>query len=156
MTTTPLLEIPQFATKVVLYVTHEDTLLVFREPAYPHIALQVPGGTVEPDEEIETAARRELLEETGLADISSLISLGSRAYEFHSKGRACRHTRHHFHITLPGVPRERWSHWEQDSSLGLGPIEFDLFWMPFVQAADELGYGFGPPILDFMPQLLRV
>ncbi len=155
MTTSPR-DIPQFATKAVLYVTHEDTVLVFREPAYPHIALQVPGGTVEDGEDIETAARRELLEETGLADIASLTLLGTRAYEFHSKGRACRHMRHHFHITLPGSPRERWSHWEQDSSLGLGPIEFDLFWMGIAQAAEELGYGFGPPILAFLPQLLRV
>jgi 8-oxo-dGTP pyrophosphatase MutT (NUDIX family) len=155
MSTTPL-EIPQFATKVVLYVTHEDTVLVFREPAYPHIALQVPGGTVENGEDIETAARRELAEETGLTDIASITLLGTRDYEFPSQGRACRHTRHHFHITLPGTPRERWSHWEQDSSLGLGPIEFDLFWMPYTAAADALGYGFGPPILEFMPQLLRV
>jgi 8-oxo-dGTP pyrophosphatase MutT (NUDIX family) len=155
MSTTPL-ELPQFAIKVVLYVMHQDTVLVFREPAYPHIALQVPGGTVEPGEDNEVAARRELLEETGLADIASLTLLGTREYEFQSKGRACRHTRHHFRITLTGTPRERWSHWEQDSSLGLGPIEFDLFWMPYAEAADALGYGFGPPILDFMPQLLRV
>jgi 8-oxo-dGTP pyrophosphatase MutT (NUDIX family) len=153
--TSPLLDIPQFATKVVLYVTHEDTVLVFREPAYPHIALQVPGGTVEDGEDIEAAARRELLEETGLAELASLTLLGTRAYEFNSQGRACRHVRHHFHITLAGVARERWSHWEQDSSLGLGPIEFALFWMPFSEAADELGYGFGPPILEFLPQLLR-
>jgi 8-oxo-dGTP pyrophosphatase MutT (NUDIX family) len=153
--TTLQIEIPQFATKVVLYVTYEDTLLVFREPAYPHIALQVPGGTVEDGEDIEAAARRELFEETGLADVASLALLGIRDYNFHSKGRACSHLRHHFHITLAGTPRQRWSHWEQDSSLGLGPIEFDLFWMPFAQAADELGYGFGSPIVDFMPLLLR-
>ncbi len=154
MTSAPL-EIPQFATKVVLYVTHGDRVLVFTEPAYPHIKLQVPGGTVEVDEDVALAARRELAEETGLENIASMTLLETRDYEFQHNGKPHRHVRHHFHITLAGTPRERWSHWETSSSLGLGPIEFALFWMSFEQAVDELGYGFGPPLQDFMPLLLR-
>ena len=149
------LEIPQFATKVVLFVTHEDRVLVFLEPAYPHIKLQVPGGTVEDGEDIEAAARRELAEETGLEDVASMRLLATRDYVFEHNDKAHKHIRHFFHITLVGTPRERWSHWETSSSLGFGPIEFALFWMDFGHAADELGYGFGPPLAEHTPALLR-
>ena len=55
-------------------------------------------------------------------------------------------------ITLKGEPPARWSHWETDSSLGCGPIEFALFWVGFEQASRELGYGFA----DMLPELRRV
>jgi 8-oxo-dGTP pyrophosphatase MutT (NUDIX family) len=134
--------IPERATKVVLYVTHQGRVLVFSEPDYPHIKLQVPGGTVEDGEPVEEAARRELLEETGLSDIATMTLLGVRDYTFTVRGTACRHERHHFHLTLAAASQERWQHWEQNSSLGLGPIRFELFWLPIDVAARELGYGF--------------
>jgi 8-oxo-dGTP pyrophosphatase MutT (NUDIX family) len=142
--TQPSVDTKMAATKVVLYVTHGPRLLVFLQPAYPKILLQVPGGTVEPDETPEAAAQRELQEETGLTGIAALHLLGVRDYRFDHRGVRNTHTRHFFHVVLwPEYSvQESWSHIEHHSSLGYGPIEFALFWQTFDTAAHELGYGF--------------
>ncbi len=49
-------------------------LLVFEHPTQGH---QLPAGTVEIGEDPETAARREALEETGLAAFTSVVHVGS-------------------------------------------------------------------------------
>ncbi len=49
-----------------MHATSSRGLLVFEEPDFPEVGVQVPGGTVEPDEGVLAAARRELHEETGL------------------------------------------------------------------------------------------
>ena len=54
------------AHKVLIYATWQGRLLVFDEPDFPEIELQVPGGTMEPGESPEVAATREFVEETGL------------------------------------------------------------------------------------------
>ena len=144
---------PTAQTKVVLYVTHGPRLLVFLEPKYPKLLLQVPGGTVEPGEAPAAAAHRELEEETGLTGIAALHPLGVRDYVFDHRGISQTHTRHFFHAVLwpEYVVAERWSHMERHSSLGHGPIEFALFWLDFDAAARDLGYGFGA----FLPELKR-
>lgn len=52
---------PAIPRKVLICATSRRGLLVFDEPDYPDVPLQVPGGTVEPDEDLQAAAVREFL-----------------------------------------------------------------------------------------------
>ncbi len=52
--------------KVLIYATLRERLLVFAEPDSPQMPLQVPGGTVDPGEDVHLAAYREFEEETGI------------------------------------------------------------------------------------------
>lgn len=54
--------------KALIYATSRRGLLVFEEPDFPEVPLQVPGGTIDVGEEPEVAAVREFLEETGLTE----------------------------------------------------------------------------------------
>lgn len=47
---------------------------------HPHAGIQLPAGTVEPDEDPFTAARREASEETGLVDLPEPVFIHSRIY----------------------------------------------------------------------------
>ncbi len=49
--------------KALIYATTSRGLLVFDEPDFPEVPLQVPGGTVEVGEPVIDAARREFGEE---------------------------------------------------------------------------------------------
>src|SRR5690348_15940006 len=56
------------ASKVVCYIVRDGQLLVFRHADYDleHVGLQVPAGSIRPEESPEDAALREAREETGL------------------------------------------------------------------------------------------
>lgn len=56
----------QIYRKVLAYITYNDKLLVFTHRDAPEAGVQVPGGTVEPDESIEDALYREIAEESGI------------------------------------------------------------------------------------------
>jgi hypothetical protein len=66
--------------KVAAYITQADWLLVFSEPAYPAAGTQIPGGTIQPGEDPDSAVLREAEEETGLTGLRIRRYLGTRVY----------------------------------------------------------------------------
>ncbi|MCI0690634.1 NUDIX hydrolase [candidate division KSB1 bacterium] len=51
--------------KVFAYITHGHRLLVFRHADFPKAGIQVPAGTIQPNERPDEAVLREVYEETG-------------------------------------------------------------------------------------------
>ena len=136
------------ALKVLIYATWRDRLLVFDEPDFPEVELQVPGGTVEIGEDIDAAAFREFSEETGIRPATPLTPLTVHDYRFSKDGAEVRHRRHYFHIHLEGDHPVTWQHREM-TPFGGGPILFRFFWLGFDDAQSRLGYGMehGLPLL---------
>ena len=129
------------AHKVLIYATWRDRLLVFDEPDFPEVDLQVPGGTMEPGESPEAAALREFVEETGLDRPVALLPLATQDYHFTKDGRQICHRRHYFHARLAGEQSDTWLHFEMTPDGGGPPIRFRFFWLGFAEASRRLGYG---------------
>ncbi|MEK1933926.1 MAG: NUDIX domain-containing protein [Pararhizobium sp.] len=129
------------AFKVLIYATRKDFLLVFDEPDFSEVALQVPGGTIEPGENVLAAARREFVEETGILCTSPFALLATDDYRFVRSEREIWHRRSYFHIELASELRETWIHNEMTPFSGGPPIRFRFFWMRIEHAALKLGYG---------------
>lgn len=131
------------AFKVLIYATWNGRLLVFNEPDFPEVELQVPGGTIEPGEDILTAAQREFAEETGLIDRGPLTLLATDDYRFVRYDQEILHRRSYFHLELTGELPETWIHREMTPFGGGSPIRFRFFWMSVDVAIRSLGYGMG-------------
>ncbi|CDM57239.1 MULTISPECIES: NUDIX hydrolase [Rhizobium] len=138
------------ALKVLIYATWRDRLLVFDEPDFPEVALQVPGGTVEAGEDVGAAALREFSEETGILPATRLAPLAVHDYRFSKDGTETCHRRHYFHVSLEGRQPATWLHREMTPFSGGGPILFRFFWLSFDHARTRLGYGMehGLPLLS--------
>ena len=149
--------------KVVIYITRGERLLVFTQPAYPEAGTQVPAGTVEAGEAVETAARREAREETGLERLTDWRYLGMRERDMASYGREEVQRRFFFHARCepgdaPDAP-DRWEWVERSpSSLEHGEeIVFALTWVPLGEAAlvAEQGALLGAVVGSAAPTLKR-
>lgn len=116
--------------KVVVYITCGDQLLVFRHRDFPEVGVQVPAGTIEPDEtDYGLSALREAEEETGLKNLRLVRYLGSCDYDI-SALRPEMHERHFYHVEVsPPVP-DKWLHYETKPSGGEATsIAYDCYWM---------------------------
>jgi 8-oxo-dGTP pyrophosphatase MutT (NUDIX family) len=119
--------------KVLCYVTWQGRLLVASQPERPEQGLQVPGGSVEPREELSMAALREAREETGLSELSVVAYLGSALYEL-KVDVGPPHLRHFFHLRCFAAPPERWQHTELPTPTRPRPQRFELWWVPLASA----------------------
>lgn len=112
--------------KAYVYLVWDSKLLVFSQPDFPEAGIQVPGGTLDPDETPEAGARREAQEETGLKlEELAFERLGETKF-LHPNGEL--HHRHFFRVEAPGPYPETWDHWELYDAGGQGPILFHFRW----------------------------
>jgi 8-oxo-dGTP pyrophosphatase MutT (NUDIX family) len=142
---------PALIHKVLAYITWGDKLLVFSHPDFPEAGIQVPAGTIEPDEEPEAAALREAFEETGLTGLALVAPLGERMRDVTPFGKDELHHRYFFHLRYDEMPPQTWRHWEEFPSDGSERVAFDFFWA-------QLPDGVPPLIADHdacLPALLR-
>lgn len=147
----------QPVTKVVAYVWRGHQLLVFRQPEHPEAGLQVPAGTVEAGEDIESALLRELHEETGLVMSESARPLASYLVDMRPHGKEELHLRHVFALRYQGDAPDAWRHWEEHCSDGRGPIAYDLSWHSLKSGLPDLAADQGrwlPELIELIAQEL--
>ena len=131
--------------KAICYIVRDGELLVFRHRDHPSAGVQVPAGTLQPDEPPSIGALRETEEETGRSGFRIARALGSTDFEFRNEAPGFErheiHERHFFLLEPPvGLP-DRWSHLAEE---GNGDFWFEFSWMTLtpdlVLAADQHAY----------------
>lgn len=119
----------QYAAAGGVVIDHGEMLLLDR-PSRNEVRL--PKGHIEPHEDPEETALREVQEETGLADLAIAGDLGERIVEFDYRGDRYRRTERYYLMRKTGdriVPRSI-----KDEA------DFHPLWVPMTQAAALLTY----------------
>lgn len=138
--------------KAVCYVVASDRLLVFTHDDVPLTiaGVQVPAGTVRPDESPADAALRELAEETGIR--AELVRpLGTVDYDL-APMRPEIARRHFFQLRAPDADVESiWTAGESDPEDGSTPHSWTCQWLPLPQA-HVLAAGLGAMLGALTPE----
>ncbi|MFC6954714.1 NUDIX hydrolase [Halorubellus litoreus] len=130
--------------KVCAYVTRNDSeLLVFEGPG--HEGLQIPKGTVEGSERLDSALLREVHEESGLHPRGAPTRLASDVWMRRNHPPRY-YVRHFYHVSVD-EPRDAWTHTVTGTGEEAG-VEFTYSWVPIDAAAD-----FALDLDDYVPLL---
>ncbi|MNL04610.1 CTP pyrophosphohydrolase [compost metagenome] len=128
--------------KVLIYALRKREqleVLVFDHVKYPEVSPQLPAGTVEPNEDILEAAKREFLEESGVQTAQDLKFIGN--YLFFKELSNQYHDRHIFVVNGDHIS-DGWIH----TVTGTGEdehLEFKYHWLPVSIAQEKLQANLG-------------
>jgi len=126
--------------KVLVYCVSDGKLLVFRHVDFSseEVGLQVPAGSIRPNETPEEAAFRELCEETGRTEFVVEEFLGSTYYDI-SPYRHEVQLRYFYRARPTAALPDRWQSAE-DHDGNQPPTRLECFWVP-LEAAHVLQAG---------------
>ncbi len=111
------------------YITSQSYIVLLAHVDYPHLALQIPGGTIEPGEAPEAAALREAEEETGLSSLKPQGLLGRATFDMRPYGNKEIIDGFFFHFSVDEFEfGQTWRHDELHAHGGGGPIRYELSW----------------------------
>ena len=110
-------------------VIYRGKVLVLNRPSRNEVRL--PKGHLEEGEDFETAAKREVSEESGYANLNVLADLGAQHVEFSWEGKSIERTERYFLMSLE----------EKDfRSKGCCEEEFEPHWITFDEALLRLSF----------------
>ncbi|PJF22705.1 MAG: hypothetical protein CUN56_04620 [Phototrophicales bacterium] len=125
--------------KVYSYITRGKQLLVMEHPFSPEAGIQVPGGTIEPNEDPAHAAIREAEEETGLKSFQLVSLLGEQVRDMRDYDKHEWHHRYFFHLIYDGGTPPRWRHTETTPSEGeQAHIILEFYWVDLSKKLPKL------------------
>lgn len=140
--------------KAFACITSGRRLLLLAHPDHLEAGLQIPAGTMRPDESEVAAALREAEEETGLAGLEVVGVFGKRTFDMRPFGRDEVHDRTFVHLDCHETTPDEWEHWERDpEGLPGSRIRFRLFWAALDGPLPELIAGHDAAIPDLRRSL---
>jgi 8-oxo-dGTP pyrophosphatase MutT (NUDIX family) len=101
-------------------------LLVFQQPKFPEAGTQVPGGTVDPNEDMEAAVGREVLEETGFQIPEKWLKIATEQIVHPVRGSP--QIENSFQVTTQAPLPNTWDHVVSGGGEDEGLL-FRYFWM---------------------------
>lgn len=147
-----MIKTPKTLKKVLIYALRKKDqleVLVFDHVMYPEVSPQIPAGTVEENEEVLAAAKREFFEESGIQINQNIHWVGN--YTFYKELTGQYHDRHIFVFNGEGIP-EKWVH----TVSGKGEdaqLEFRYYWLPVTAAQEKLQANLGDGFEIFKEQI---